>query len=439
MPDVPEFQDCEGCGKTRQNPKVELFHVPSCPEGLEDTTVPCNTTPKFYSNLTRDFVLPAPGQVVKVYVCDGKLFAGCQWLGICNPYDSTGKSAAFLRIISTAKNALTVYNGCSPTNPIVDNPEVGTSFPQGTPIYPAPPRWCSAQFNKYISEAIANSDGQVCTAILGCLADSDQICFSSVPNLISGDGAELSLFGGLIAGAKATCMRFLDKITTGSTGTTLCFPNVPTFTDDPDEDGHPKTLVYFSPVTKCLGSGAPVGQSCVDALNFDPATQKINKIWICAQVGDSVKQRLLVPSAANQSLVSFLDGSVLRWQLGLGRTVFDIQARAVAIGPGANPVTAGASFTFNLGGNAVPAGASELIVFMQVKITTADGIAFTSDINGAHGLDMALTSVPNSQQFVESAQLSVPITNGNVVTVNYTGASSGSALMEIQLAKIGYR
>lgn len=426
--DFPEFEECAGCNSPKQLPKIEMFEVPSCPDSVDDDpSTSCDPKPKFFSRLTRDFTLPAPGQVVKMYVCDADLFTECgEWVAVCNKQDKTGKSIASLRILSARGKVLTVYNGCSSTNPVVDNPEVGTTFSSGTPIFPTPPRWCSAQFKQYMSDAINASDGQVCAAIKKCLSNSTEICFSSIPDLIESDSSELSLLGGFIKESAKKCLRFLDKIITGSSGQTLCFTSVPSTDDTPETDGEgnkvPKHLAYFLK-DGCIMKGAAVGQSCADSLNFDPTNQKINKIWVCAQVGDSVIQKLVVPTQIGQALVAYQDGSIYRWRLR-GVSWNWTGNPEILIYDGA-PSGLAAALANNFGMPNVPASAIELLIFTRIlaQSATGDNIDWALAANGIFIMSGGLNA-GNSDSFQAPDSEQSVIPGNGTVGINFTSSSA---------------
>lgn len=426
MPDFPEFEDCQGCKKPRVRPQVQLFEIPTCPDQVDDSdNTPCSTKPRYYSRLTRDFVLPAPGQVASMYVCDADLFTSCsQWVGVCNVGDQTGLSAAFLRILSVKGKILQVYNGCSSTNPVIDNPITGTVFKSGTSIYPAPPSWCSAQFDKFISDAITNADGLVVTAILAALAASDEICFSSVPALVSGDDSEVGIFGGIIEGGKQ-CLRFLNNIITGSVGTTFCFPQIPPTSDTPEVisgSNVPKNYIYLTEAG-CMARGRQVAQECNSANDYNPliTNATIRKIWICDQDGN---RKNAIPSASGQALVSFKDtDAVFKWRIQslinwilLGNiTLFNAEARGIS-----------ALGIQNMG--TVPVGAGSILIGFDATLSSSTGdnetvilVANGVTIGGVGWVGAGLTSF--QQNTTQEAWVPAdPTTPGNI---NWSGSAAG--------------
>lgn len=291
----PNLPGCGPCG----DPPQQTFRVPTCPEETDQLPdAPCQSTDgKFYDLTTKKFVVPKSGTTGELSVCDPTRFSGCQWLAIC--YQQNRMAIFRVVDVNVGRKTITVFNGCANDDEISDNPEGGTSIPQESVVYAVPPPWCSLELCKKIQDILASADPNcgACQGVRTCLENSEEVCFSNVPEVEEGEETFLlAASKDLVSEDNPTfwkaCLRKLKNILFGPGGTTICMPEIPE-TDDTDEvvdgDDTPKRFIYWSPTAGCLKKGRAVSDGqCGDDVDVTPvvddlgeAQSQFDKIHVC--------------------------------------------------------------------------------------------------------------------------------------------------------------
>lgn len=315
------------CGAEQQAEREFFPTVPTCPGQIPFNAAGCiSTKDKLYDKILHDLLIPISGQEVKAYVCEPSRWSACQWVAVCY---GDNKIAIF-KIVGLGSDHLVLVNACQDGEPIEDNPQPGSKLGSGSVIYPVPPPWCSETLCKKITSAIENEDC-ACQGVLNCLANSEEVCFSSVPEIQEGE--ELHLFGGTMLTEEGnendnpslwkSCIKKLKEIFTGYTGKSICFSDLPETTIAPD-------IIDGSPVSKhsvlldgfgCLRKGPAATDGCDSALditiaedsehtgvetnvdnkkNSNAKAKVFDAITVCL---DGVK-RIIMPSASCNTFIS---------------------------------------------------------------------------------------------------------------------------------------
>ena len=236
-----------------------------------------STKGKLFDLLLEDFVVPEVGREAYIRVCDGSRWKAQQFVGIAL---SGSKMAAF-KITEVGQSKLKVLNGCdkSGDNPILGNPEKGVTIPAKSVLYPVPPVGCDSGFALDVLTVLTTKGTD---AILEILSESENICFTSVPN--AGEDEEVHLFGGTKPDCDcapdasiSSCLRKIIKIFTGQGGRTLCMPEVASVTFS----GEKRVAVFDE--SDCLKKGP----TYEDLLNCSTDEQldddgQANSIMACA-------------------------------------------------------------------------------------------------------------------------------------------------------------
>lgn len=271
------------CGATSPVETKFFPTVPECPGQIPFSASGCiSQKGKFYDKILHDLLVPLSGQEVKAYVCEPGLWNTCQWIAMC--YGSN--DIAIFKVIGIAGDHIKLVNACSDGGEIEDNPEPGSKISAGSVLYPVPPPWCSTELCNKLTAALENGDC-ACQGVLSCLQNSEEVCFSSVPEIEEGE--ELHLFGGTMLTEEGnendnpslwkSCLKKLKEIFTGYTGKSICFADLPETTTAPD-------IINGSPVAKrtvlldglgCLRKGPIVtAGSCDEDLNITTADDDIH-------------------------------------------------------------------------------------------------------------------------------------------------------------------
>ena len=308
----PNFDKC-GCGTPSED--IPCVSVPCPTTGLVDDALvtpsdlpdsqdlACNSNfGKFYDRFIDNFVTPGVGETGFAKVCNPSLWIGCQWISVCRP----GNPNAIFKVADAQPEfqRLLLVNACSDGEAIDGNPNPGDVFFGGAVFYPVAPPWCSQYLQDKVISIIESGDSNVSDSILQVLTNSDEICFRETPDLES--GREAHLFGGDYDASPYqsdpsllnSCLRKLRKIYTRFLGRTICFQDIPSTSDDP-EDGVAKRFVYLDK-NNCLRRGGEVNANvCGDAL----IKESLSSIAGC----NSGARALLVPTDKNKIIKSFKD------------------------------------------------------------------------------------------------------------------------------------
>lgn len=270
MSNVPSFPGCSTCGDS--STPIQTVPVPYC--GQQESTDACASQKgKFHDRLTDDFIVPKVGKEAKIHVCDGHLWAKHQWIGIANGADKV----AVYPIIAIGNKTITILNGCRTGEEIFGNAEVGKEFKEGTIVYPVPPQGCDSNFCERIAEALRTCGVD---AVLEVLRTSDEICFTTVPEIEETERGHLFVgtmpdpcncpeeYGvGEGTGSISqdpenlwrSCLRKLTKIFTNLGGRTFCFASMPEYNSDNDPEGLGRNIVLDQ--KGCMAKGDSVN-SC---------------------------------------------------------------------------------------------------------------------------------------------------------------------------------
>lgn len=283
----PPFSTCSDCGD--EGFPVQTVQVPYC--GQTESSDPCvSNKGKFHDRLTEDFIVPKVGNQTKIYICDAKLWAKCQWVGICNGAD---KIAAY-PIMEVGNKTITILNGCRSGESIFGNPDVGKEFSTGTVLYPIPPQGCDSNFCERVAEAIRTCGAE---GVYDLLKNSEEICFTTVSELDESERGHLFLgtmpdpcncpseYGGGEGegsvgqgeGFWRSCLRKATKIFSNLGGRTLCFADMPTYNKDNDPNEIGRELVLDQ--KGCISRGASLN-ACSSTL--DVGEEGADAIIACA-------------------------------------------------------------------------------------------------------------------------------------------------------------
>lgn len=302
------------CGSCDEPKPVQFVEVPTC-AGSEDSSLCQSQKGKFYDRIIEPFVVPTVGRTGRVYVCEGKLWAKCQWIGMCI---GSEKIAAF-QIVDVTNKYITVLNGCKTGEAILGNPEPATEYKEGTVIYPIPPQGCSQGFCTKVAEAIRSCGSD---AVLEVLQDSEEICFTTVPTL--GEDEKAHLFGGIMPDQDcqcdeygysapvqgeslwSSCIRKLNKIFTLVGGRSLCMPEAPEYDPDLDTENLAREAIFDK--KGCLRKGGAVGD-CRNATEITGEETGADAVIVCK---DS-QRRILVPSCDTIIVGCCTDGEDPKW------------------------------------------------------------------------------------------------------------------------------
>lgn len=283
------FSGCSNCGE-----EPTFVHVPVAKDCGDVADEPCTSNKgKFYDRLTDDFVVPDVGREAKMQVCEGNLWSKCQWVGVC----LSAEKYAFFQITKVSNKSITILNGCRTGDEIAGNPEKGTVIGEGTVIFPAPPQGCSQGFCNQLVAALKDCGAD---AIIQILKESEEICFTNVPEI--DETERVHLFGGIMPSEDCecdeygygsapvqgeslwtSCLRKLTKIFTNVGGRTICFSESPLY----DKEDDPNNLARFAVFDKkgCLRRGDKLISSCSN-LN-DVAETGADAIYVCSDGNES--------------------------------------------------------------------------------------------------------------------------------------------------------
>ena len=288
MSNVPSFPGCSTCGDS--STPIQTVPVPYC--GQQESTDACASQKgKFHDRLTDSFIVPKVGRQSKLHVCDARLWAKHQWVGVSNGADKI----TVYPIMEIGNKTITVLNGCRSGEEIFGNAEAGKEFVEGTVIYPVPPQGCDSNFCERIAEALRTCGVD---AVLEVLRTSDEICFTTVPELEETERGHIFVgtmpdpcncpeeygFGEGVGGVNQdpdnlwrSCLRKLTKIFTNLGGKTFCFSDMPIYSKLADPDRVATTVVLNQ--KGCLSKGESL-YGCEEAL--DVSSEGADAISVCS-------------------------------------------------------------------------------------------------------------------------------------------------------------
>lgn len=404
------------------------------------TTQPCSSVDtdtgncvsnegKFYDKTTEQFVVPLIGKEAYIHLCNAKLWALGQWIGINLP----NNKYAIFKITEVGTQRIKVLNGLDKSGVagIIGNPVAGTIIASGSVLYAVIPSGSDSEFVTKVISAIENSGVET---VINILKESESICFTNIPSLSDEDGD-----GHLFAGTKPdcdceegasvlSCFRKILKIVTGQSGKTLCFPEVATTSDSP-VDGISKRVAYFDE-NKCLKRGMTIEDlnSCagISALGNDI---QFDGITGCK---DGVKKTIVARKNYEIKAVPvdpLLPDGDYKWQVKKSGLQFYplTTPQVIAIATGTSTVTFAEYPHTNCYGvfdfQSVLGGAT----FRSIKIT----------VNGVVLLEEESTNIAgggwNSQRI-----LLLPLGTATIV-ITTTVYTTGSDFVSFSLKLIGYK
>lgn len=285
---LPYFPGCKNCG---DEPTVlQTYQPTNCSD--PNTQDPCvSQKGKFHDKLTEDFIVPQVGNQVKMFVCDGSLWAKAQWVAVEN---GTNKIAVY-PIMATGNKTITVMNGCISGEEIFGNPDPGKLFSKGTVIFPVAPQGCESNFCERVAEAIRTCGAE---GLYDLLKETDQLCFTNTSEL--GEAERGHLFAGTMPdpcncptdygygigegtlsqdpeNLWRSCLRKLTKIWTNLGGRSICFADLPQYNklNDPNKKGRDAVLDQNG----CLAKGDSL-YACEESL--DVSTDGADAISVCS-------------------------------------------------------------------------------------------------------------------------------------------------------------
>ena len=300
---VPSFPDCSTCGDS--STPIQTVPVPYC--GQQESTDACASQKgKFHDRLIDSFVVPKVGRQTKLHVCDARLWAKHQWVGISNGADKI----TVYPIMEIGNKTITILNGCRSGEEIFGNAEPGKEFVEGTVIYPVPPQGCDSNFCERIADALRTCGAD---AVLEVLRTSDEICFTNVPELEETERGHVFVgtmpdpcncpeeygFGEGVGGVNQdpdnlwrSCLRKLTKIFTNLGGKTFCFSDMPLYNKLSDPDRVATTVVLNQ--KGCLSKGSRISADCTEL-------ESVNELGADAiKVCSDGEEKLLIPECGTE-------------------------------------------------------------------------------------------------------------------------------------------
>lgn len=442
------------CGSCDEPKPVQFVEVPTC-AGSEDSSLCQSQKGKFYDRIIEPFVVPTVGRTGRVYVCEGKLWAKCQWIGMCI---GSEKIAAF-QIVDVTNKYITVLNGCKTGEAILGNPEPATEYKEGTVIYPIPPQGCSQGFCTKVAEAIRSCGSD---AVLEVLQDSEEICFTTVPTL--GEDEKAHLFGGIMPDQDcqcdeygysapvqgeslwSSCIRKLNKIFTLVGGRSLCMPEAPEYDPDLDTENLAREAIFDK--KGCLRKGGAVGD-CRNATEITGEETGADAVIVCK---DS-QRRILVPSCDTIIVGCCTDGEDPKWVVrpkGLNLFLLDEPIEVYNSGWLAEGATSGSSTTLattitetiTIDSDLIPASCgnvSALVDFQSTLVDTASASVVVSDVFYNDKFYRKVIAGLTNEPFASFTQDIVPLNESNPESFKFKWDKlSGTAYHRTHVRILGF-
>jgi hypothetical protein len=413
---LPEYTGCSSCGDSV----------------IPDQDTSCNdcesTSGKLYDKLKVQFTLQKAQTESKIYVCDAARWSSCMWLAVCG-----GGKIAALKItgFSLTNNTLTVFNGCQGAD-VPNQPTSGTTFDEGSVIYPIFPR-CD------------DPSVSFCARVASCVSSLESICFTKVPeadvdienhHLFAGTYGEGQETSGDV-GFWASCLRKLKQVYAGMFGRTFCFLNIPTTTDADTivgETTYRKYFVYYDSHNKCIKRGPAVGESTIcnaSSLDLEDDEYKFDKVIVCKE---GVKKSL-TPICGYTLVAKNNDAGSTYWAYEKLKNFEILPAKVVLRTSVSLPSTAGTfNYPFDLedeivNPNGIPCWANYAVCALGITAIGANSTSSRSTSARRLPTDTHLAYVSEggaSDTVYSQTEVDFPIIDGKINIKLVTGGSGTS-------------
>jgi len=312
---------CNNCDKQQDGfhgsdlERVSIEEAQLTPYYKGNTGVGCQSNKgRYYDASIEDFTVPKVGLEGYMKVCDGTLWKAGMYIGVI--YSS---SFCAFKISQIGTKQLKLINGCdkSGENPIIGNPDPGTTIPKGATLFAIAPTGCGDNLSANI---ISTLERYGVNTVLNILREAPEISFEAVKTIDEDEVAHL--FGGLLPDCECadqqseSWFRKILKIFTGQGGRTLCFPEVGSldFRED-SPSGQPARRIAVFDENGCLKKGQSRSdvESCAfnEVVEFD---EYFDAVIVCK---DGFRHSVPPPEQEGKTIVSkkfTIDGnSVVKW------------------------------------------------------------------------------------------------------------------------------
>ena len=221
-----------------------------------DGSTGCSETHKWFDVTTSLFQVPSVSESVALNVCDPSRYSVGQWIFL------SGGGRFYVVSVSPEAKTITVRNSCSDgESAITGNSTPGSAISQGSPLWVIDePGW---------PQCISSS--AQCAQVTACLASSESVCFTNIPeandvdpyHLFGGSGEALCDPEGGDSGIIQSCLHKIVNIYTKAGA--LCYKargSIGGNKVDVNGTDTPISMIVHDPSTKC---DLPLNQLPADA------------------------------------------------------------------------------------------------------------------------------------------------------------------------------